>query len=76
MVSNILNVNNSMPRLEFEAVKMEPVVSGEFIIIKVDSKSELIFIDVVFTLSAGTSIGFGVLNFKVLLEVSDVLSHI
>lgn len=75
MVSDVLNVENAMSGLKLEAVEMEPVVGGEFIIVEVNSKSELIFVDEFFALSTGTPVGFGVLNLKVLLEVSDVFSH-
>lgn len=56
MVSDVFDVENAMSRLELEAVEMEPVVGGEFIVIEVDSESELIFVDVLFALSAGASI--------------------
>ena len=66
MVSDILNVKNSMARLEFKAVEMEPIVSGEFIVVEVDSNSELFFVDVFFAFSAGASVRFGILNFEIL----------
>ena len=56
MVSDVFDVEDAVSRLELEAVEMEPVVGGEFIVIEVDSESELIFVDVLFALSAGASV--------------------
>lgn len=75
MVSDVFDAEDSVSRLELEAVEMEPVVSGKFIVIEVNSKSELIFVDELFALSAGASVWFGVLNFEVLPEVADVFFH-
>ncbi len=75
MVSNVFNVKNAVSRLELEAVEMEPVVSRKFIIIEVDSKTELIFVDVLFALSTDASVRFSALNNKVLPEVTNVFFH-
>ena len=75
VVSDIFDVQNTMPWLKLKAVKMEPVVSGEFLVIEVNSESEFIFVDFFFALSTGASVRFSVFNFEILPEVSDVFSH-
>jgi hypothetical protein len=65
-----------MPWLKLKAVNMEPVVSGEFLVIEVNPESKFIFVNFFFALSTGASVRFSVLNFKILSEVSDVFSHV
>jgi hypothetical protein len=75
VVSDIFNVENTVPWLKLKAMEMEPVVSGEFIVIEVDAEPELIFVYFLFALSACAAVGFSVFDFKVLPEVADVFSH-
>jgi hypothetical protein len=75
VVSNVFDVQNTMPWLKLKAVEMEPVVSGEFLVIEVNPESEFIFVNFFFTLSTGASVRFSVFNFEILPEVSDVFSH-
>jgi hypothetical protein len=75
MVSNVFNVEDAVSRFKLEAVEMEPVVGREFIVIEVESETDFIFINVFFALSAGASVGFSVLNNKVLSEVTNIFFH-
>ena len=75
VVSDIFNVENTVPWLKPKTMEMEPVVSGEFIVIEVDAEPELIFVDFLFALSACAAVGFSVFDFKILSEVADVFSH-
>jgi hypothetical protein len=75
VVSNIFDVENTMPWLKLKAVEMKPVVSGKFIVIEVNPESEFIFVDFFLALSACAAVRFSAFNFKILPEVSDVFSH-
>ena len=55
-----------------KTVEVEPVTSGELLIVEHDSYSHLVFCNFLFALSTLTSARFGLFDFEVLVQIPNI----